>query len=124
MFETPLIRSVGLSDLLGAEISCKLELFQPTGSYKVRGAFNAALSLTDEERGRGLISFSAGNLAIAKAFPTLTELALTLIVSITLIDAANANQRIADVAAGLALSLCAAILEVEAVRAIRPPSND
>lgn len=64
---TPLIRSVGLSDLLGAEVWCKPELFQPTGSYKVRGVFNAALSLSEAERQRGLIAFSAGNLAMAVA---------------------------------------------------------
>ena len=65
---TPLLPSHGLSDLLGAEVWCKPELFQPTGSYKVRGVFNMALGLSNEERSRGLISFSAGNLAMAVAF--------------------------------------------------------
>ena len=38
----------------------KLELLQPTGSFKVRGFFARALQLTDEERARGLLTVSAG----------------------------------------------------------------
>ncbi len=68
VLRTPLIASPGLSGLLGTQIWCKPELFQPTGSYKVRGVFNMALSLSEEEKQRGLISFSAGNLAMAVAF--------------------------------------------------------
>jgi len=43
----------------------KSELGQPTGSFKVRGVLNWALSLSDEERARGLSTFSAGNTALA-----------------------------------------------------------
>lgn len=64
---TPLIRSWGLSEVLGTNVMLKCELFQPTGSFKVRGMFNKALQLTDEERARGLIAFSAGNHAMAVA---------------------------------------------------------
>ena len=46
----------------------KLELLQPTGSFKVRGFFAAALALPPGERERGLITVSAGNAALACAY--------------------------------------------------------
>ncbi|OLC23836.1 MAG: hypothetical protein AUH40_10005 [Chloroflexi bacterium 13_1_40CM_65_17] len=46
----------------------KLECLQPTGSFKVRGFFAAALSLPDEKRRHGLITVSAGNAAQACAY--------------------------------------------------------
>ncbi len=54
------------SQTLGAHL--KAELFQKTGSFKVRGALNKLASLTDEERGRGIITVSAGNHAQAVAW--------------------------------------------------------
>jgi threo-3-hydroxy-L-aspartate ammonia-lyase len=46
----------------------KLELLQPTGSFKVRGFFAAALALPREELARGLLTVSAGNAAMACAY--------------------------------------------------------
>jgi threonine dehydratase len=46
-------------------ILIKSELGQPTGSFKVRGVLNWALSLSDEEKSRGFSTFSAGNTALA-----------------------------------------------------------
>ena len=46
----------------------KAECLQPTGSFKVRGFFAAALALTGEQRSRGLLTVSAGNAAQACAF--------------------------------------------------------
>jgi len=46
----------------------KLECLQPTGSFKVRGFFAAALALPEESRSRGLITVSAGNAAQACAY--------------------------------------------------------
>ena len=46
----------------------KMELLQPTGSFKVRGFFAAALALSDEHRARGLITVSAGNAALACSY--------------------------------------------------------
>jgi threonine dehydratase len=46
----------------------KLESLQPTGSFKVRGFFAAALALTPGDRERGLITVSSGNAALACAF--------------------------------------------------------
>jgi threonine dehydratase len=58
---TPLQRSEALSSELGLDVLLKLECWQRTGSFKVRGAFNAVGSLTDAERQRGLVTASAGN---------------------------------------------------------------
>src|ERR1700704_5906271 len=46
----------------------KLECLQPTGSFKVRGLFAAALALPEEKRRKGLITVSAGNAAQACAY--------------------------------------------------------
>jgi threonine dehydratase len=46
----------------------KLDLLQPTGSFKVRGYFAAALALAEEERRKGLLTVSAGNAAAACAY--------------------------------------------------------
>jgi threonine dehydratase len=61
-------RSATLSERLGAEVVLKEELFQRTGSFKVRGALNRIAELTDDERARGVISISAGNHAQALAW--------------------------------------------------------
>src|SRR5258708_8509812 len=58
---TPLVFSAALSAHLGARVSLKLECLQKTGSFKPRGAFNKLLSLSDDERGRGVVTVSGGN---------------------------------------------------------------
>jgi threonine dehydratase len=65
---TPLTPSATLSERLKTNVYVKLELFQKTGSFKVRGAFNKALSLKPEERGRGIVAVSGGNHAQAVAY--------------------------------------------------------
>jgi threonine dehydratase len=52
----------------GTRAILKLELFQHTGSFKARGALVNALSLSGEERARGICAISAGNHAIAAAY--------------------------------------------------------
>lgn len=59
--KTPMEQSIGLSNLCGAEIWLKLENYQVTGSFKIRGAVNKILSLTEDERSRGVITSSSGN---------------------------------------------------------------
>jgi threonine dehydratase len=58
---TPLERSAWLSERAGAEVWLKLETQQRTGSFKLRGAYNAVAALSAEERARGLVTASAGN---------------------------------------------------------------
>jgi threonine dehydratase len=65
---TPLLGSESLSARIGAKASLKAELFQRTGSFKVRGALNRLAELSDEERARGVITISAGNHAQAVAW--------------------------------------------------------
>lgn len=65
---TALEYSQTLSRYLGTNVSVKLELFQKTGSFKVRGAFNKLLSLSLEERKRGVVAVSGGNHAQAIAY--------------------------------------------------------
>ena len=65
---TPCPPSVPLSELTGATVSCKLELLQRTGSFKERGARNALLLLSPEQRARGVVASSAGNHALGLAW--------------------------------------------------------
>ena len=58
---TPTLLSRTLSEIAGAEIWLKFENLQFTAAYKERGALNALLQLTDEQRTRGVIAASAGN---------------------------------------------------------------
>ena len=58
---TPLVESPKLSDVAGCDICLKLENLQITGSFKLRGATNKLLSLSDGERNRGVITVSSGN---------------------------------------------------------------
>ncbi|MEX2542086.1 MAG: hydroxyectoine utilization dehydratase EutB [Trueperaceae bacterium] len=65
---TPLVRSAELSRLTGADVYLKLENLQRTGSFKLRGALNAVLALSDEQRSRGVVTVSTGNHGRAVAF--------------------------------------------------------
>ncbi|WP_414473106.1 hydroxyectoine utilization dehydratase EutB [Microvirga sp. M2] len=58
---TPLVSSLSLSAHCGVPVHLKLESRQLTGSFKLRGATNAVLSLSDEARRRGLVTASTGN---------------------------------------------------------------
>jgi len=59
--KTPMMHSITLSEITGAEIWLKFENLQFTAAYKERGALNALLQLTEEQRRRGVIAASAGN---------------------------------------------------------------
>jgi threonine dehydratase len=66
---TPLERAPELARLLGGEVWLKCECFQETGSFKLRGALNALLTLDAGARERGVVTASAGNhgLGVAEA---------------------------------------------------------
>ncbi|MBA1142839.1 threonine/serine dehydratase [Mesorhizobium neociceri] len=59
--ETPLIESPELNKRFGGRILFKPETLQRTGSFKFRGAYNKLSTLSEEERGRGVVAFSSGN---------------------------------------------------------------
>lgn len=65
---TPLLRSRTLSEMLGANIYLKLEIFQTTGAFKVRGAFNKILTDLDKAKASGVVAVSGGNHAQAVAY--------------------------------------------------------
>lgn len=64
---TPVLTSRSLNQLAGAELFFKCENLQKTGSFKIRGASNAILSLTNEEAARGVVTHSSGNHGAAVA---------------------------------------------------------
>lgn len=66
--QTPLLKSAPLSSKLNKSVFLKLENLQPTGAFKLRGAANAILSLSNKERKRGVVTMSTGNHGKAIAY--------------------------------------------------------
>ncbi len=64
---TPIMTSQILNDITGARIFLKCENLQRMGAFKFRGAFNAMSQLTEEQKKRGVITYSSGNHAQAVA---------------------------------------------------------
>jgi threonine dehydratase len=64
---TPMISSRSLGEVVGRPCHLKAELFQRTGSYKLRGAINRVAGLSAQERAGGAVTVSAGNQAQAAA---------------------------------------------------------
>ena len=58
---TPLERSRTFSEMSGADVRLKLENFQRTGAFKIRGAMNRIATLSEAEREAGVVTASAGN---------------------------------------------------------------
>ena len=65
---TPLAASDSLTRQVGAPVHLKLEHLQITGSFKLRGALNAILRLSSEERSKGVVAVSTGNHGRGLAF--------------------------------------------------------
>ena len=61
VLRTPFTLSAALAERCGVPVGLKLEHHQTTGSFKLRGATNAVLSLSPEERARGVVAASTGN---------------------------------------------------------------
>jgi threonine dehydratase len=76
---TPLVRYFG-AGTADEELYFKPESLQPIGSFKLRGAYNKIASLTVEERGRGVITYSSGNHAQGVAYAARTLRARAVIV--------------------------------------------
>ncbi|HEV2131678.1 MAG TPA: pyridoxal-phosphate dependent enzyme, partial [Longimicrobiaceae bacterium] len=64
---TPVLTSRTLDEQVGARVFLKCENFQRAGAFKFRGAYNAIVRLSEEERARGVLTFSSGNHAQAVA---------------------------------------------------------
>ncbi len=69
LHRTPLLSS----RTLGPNVFLKAELFQRTGSFKPRGMLNKLASLTEDEKARGIVTWSAGNAAQGAAFAAAAE---------------------------------------------------
>lgn len=65
---TPCPESIPLSEITGAKIYCKMDCLQRTGSFKERGARNALVLLSDDNKAKGVIAASAGNHALGLAY--------------------------------------------------------
>jgi len=83
----PYIRRTDIAQMalpLGGEIYIKMENLQYTGAFKVRGAFNCMLQLTEEQRNAGVLAASAGNHAqgVARAANALS-IACTIVMPMT-----------------------------------------
>jgi threonine dehydratase len=69
ILQTPLPASADLAEKTGARaVHLKLECLQNTGAFKIRGAANKILSLSDEEKKKGVVTFSTGNHGKAVAY--------------------------------------------------------
>ncbi len=64
---TPVLTSETINHMSGAEVYFKCENFQKMGAFKMRGAANAILQLTEEQRSKGVATHSSGNFAQAVA---------------------------------------------------------
>jgi len=64
---TPVLTSSTIDRMLHANVYFKCENFQRGGAFKIRGAVNAILQLSEDERARGVITHSSGNFAAALA---------------------------------------------------------
>ena len=58
---TPLLTTRSISDRVGVEVRLKCENLQRAGSFKIRGAMNALLQLSNDEKRNGVVAFSSGN---------------------------------------------------------------
>lgn len=65
--KTPVLTSTTVNQSVQATVFFKCENFQRMGAFKIRGATNAILQLSEEERARGVITHSSGNFAAALA---------------------------------------------------------
>jgi len=86
-YRTPLYYSPGLSNLTRARVYLKLESYQPIRVFKVRGAANKILKLSEEERKRGLVAASSGNHGLAVSYiAKLTGTKATIVVPTTAVE--------------------------------------
>jgi len=65
---TPLISSPSLTEYAGVPVYLKLDNLQETGTFKIRGAANMMLSMTPDEKTRGVITFSSGHIFIVSSW--------------------------------------------------------
>ena len=72
VLRTPMVQSASLSERAGVPVHLKLESHQRTGAFKLRGATNAMLALSADQRARGVVAASTGNHGRALAYAART----------------------------------------------------
>jgi len=105
---TPVLSSTLLNELSEAELYFKCENFQKMGAFKMRGALNAILQLTDEEKLNGVVTHSSGNFAQAVSLAART---LGLKAYIVMPDNAPEVKRAAVEAYGGIITICTPTIE-------------
>ncbi|NQV51556.1 MAG: threonine/serine dehydratase [Flavobacteriales bacterium] len=113
---TPLVRVPFLEERWKCQLYVKCDQFQEIGAFKIRGAANFALQLSDEERKKGLVTHSSGNHAQAVAF-----MAKQLGVKAFIVMPDNSNRvKIGNAEKwGAEISLCAPTIEARLAAAER-----
>lgn len=105
---TPVMSSKQINNIYGAEIYFKCENFQKVGAFKFRGATNAVIQLTEEERRRGVVTHSSGNHAAAL---TLAAASLGVKAYIVMPENAPAVKKNAVAGYGAEITYCAPTLQ-------------
>ncbi len=105
---TPVLESRTLNQYVGAKVFMKCENFQRMGAFKMRGATNAILQLTDDERAKGVVTHSSGNFAQALSLAAQT---LDTKAYIVMPDSAAGVKIDAVKGYGAEIILCAPTLE-------------
>lgn len=100
---TPLIHSNSLSERSGHPVYLKLETRQPIGAFKLRGAMNAILALTEDERRRGLVTASTGNHGRAVAY-TAQQLGIPATICMSALVPANKVEAIRSLGAKIRIT--------------------
>jgi threonine dehydratase len=129
---TPVLTSQRIDAIAGASIWFKAENFQKAGAFKARGAFNAVLSMTDEEASCGVCTHSSGNHAGALALAASTRGCPAYIV---MPRTASATKQAAVAGYGAEITLCeptlaareaaaAALAARTGARFVHPYDND
>ncbi|HEY5847374.1 MAG TPA: threonine/serine dehydratase [Microlunatus sp.] len=126
---TPTLRLERLSEKLGRPVVGKLEPLQHTGAFKVRGAFNRMLHLTDDEVAAGVVAVSGGNhgLAVAYAARELGVEATLLMPATTAASSvrqARADGAKVEIMETIAEVFAHAVHEVEAGKVMIHPFDD
>ncbi len=100
---TPVVYSQSLSRKSGADVYLKLETIHDTGAFKIRGATNKILSLSDKEKARGVVAVSTGNHGRAVALAA-RRLGVKATVCLSELVPANKRKAIEDLGARLHVS--------------------
>jgi len=106
--QTPIFRSSTIDAMTGAKVLFKSEQLQRMGAFKMRGATNAILSLSDAQRAKGVVTHSSGNFGQAVA---LAARSLGVRAHIVMPDSATSVKRNAVAGYGGQIQLCASTLK-------------